>query len=220
MMLAESAGSDVRLRVEVVRRLAPPTRSGTDWESLPYVDVDAALLGLRQFLAGDRLVAEIQCPHCGVRGDVELSILEYLRANRPRTRRGGMRYRIPTVRHVLAAVNEYGAGESALQALETQCIGEYSGKELRRAREDLERTAPPLGGPIEGACPHCAGVVLGWFDPGAFVIAELRTRAMMLMEEVHLLASRYGWSEDAILALPGPRRGAYAEMIAAEARAQ
>jgi hypothetical protein len=216
MMIAEGAVG-VHLRVEVVRRLAPPARPATDWQVLPFVDVDAALLGLRRFLSGDRLVAEIACSACGAWGDVHVSIAEYLEANRPSAVREIPAY-IPTVAQVLAAVAKYGPGEAAARALEAECLRDCSPEEGRRRRAGLERAAPPLAGPVEGVCPSCGEKVSGWFDPGAFVLAELRTRAQTLLEEVHLLASRYGWSEEAILDLPGRRRAAYAEAIAAEGR--
>src|SRR5262245_40220007 len=86
VFLAESAGGGVALRIEIVGRLAPPA-SG-HWHALPYVDVDAALLALRRFLAGDRLVAEIRCGACREWLDVTLSIEEYLAAHRPHPVRG------------------------------------------------------------------------------------------------------------------------------------
>jgi hypothetical protein len=186
---------------------------------LPYVDVDAALLGLRQFLSGDRLVAEIACSVCGAWGDVHVSIADYLKANRPSGARE-IPSHTPTVRQVLAAVAEHGPGEAAARALEAECLRECSPEERRRLRAGLEQVAPPLAGPVEGVCPNCGEKVSGWFDPGEFVLAELRTSAATLLQEVHLLASRYGWSEEAILDLPGRRRTAYAEWIAAEGRAK
>jgi len=218
MLLSESGGSDPLFRVDLVRRLAPLASQALSWDALPYVDVDAALLGLRQFLAGDRLVAEIQCPKCGTWGDVELSIAEYLKANRPRAARTPSGMHIPTVHQVLAAFTEYGPGELAVRAIEAEVLVHNDPHTVRRLRAAIERVAPPLSGAVRGLCPHCGAVVAGWFDPGAFVIAEIRRHASRLMEEVHLVASSYGWQEDAILALPGTRRSAYAELIEMEGR--
>src|SRR4051812_22445704 len=47
-LLAEIRPGSLPARLEVVRRLAPPTDSGLDWDRLPAVDVDAALLALRR----------------------------------------------------------------------------------------------------------------------------------------------------------------------------
>lgn len=217
MLLCESVGSDALIRVELVRRLAPLASPALVWEALPYVDVDAALLGLRQLLTGDRLVAEIRCPECASWGDVELSIAEYLRANRRRPPRtpGGLPF--PTVAQVLAALTEHGPGELAARAIEAEILPSDPGAS-RRLTAALERAAPLLSRAVKGLCPQCATAIVGWFDPGGFVITEMRRRAARLLEEVHLVASRYGWHEDAVLALPGPRRAAYAELIEMEGR--
>jgi hypothetical protein len=218
MLLSESVGSDALLRVELVRRLAPLANPALAWEALPYVDVDAALLGLRQLLTGDRLVAEIRCPECATWGDVELSIAEYLRANRPRPPRTPRGVRFPTVGQVLTALTEHGPGGQAARAIEAEILPPSDPATARRLRATLERAAPLLSRAVKGLCPQCGAAIVAWFDPGAFVVAEMRRRAARLLEEVHLVASRYGWHEDAILALPGPRRMAYAELIEMEAR--
>jgi hypothetical protein len=217
VFLAESAGGGVGLRIEVVRRLAPPARE--DWHALPYVDVDAALLALRQFLAGDRLVAEFRCAACGDWLDATLSIDQYLKANRPRAVRATLPVITPTAGRVLVAVEELGpaAAESALAA---ESLKDCSPRDARRALALLEKVAPPLSGPVDGACSQCGAAVSAWFDPGGFVIAELRARAVMVFEEVHLLASRYGWTEDSIHSMPGRRRAAYAGLVAMGANAR
>jgi hypothetical protein len=119
------------------------------------------------------------------------------------------------VDRVLAAVDEHGPGAAAAAALEAVYFGRCGRGEARQAMSRLQRIAPPLIGPVEGVCPQCASAVSAWFDPGAFVIAELGRRAVTIFEDVHLLASHYGWSEDAVLSLPRARRAAYVALIAA-----
>ena len=77
--------------------------------------------------------------------------------------------------------------------------------------------APPLAGPLAGACPHCAAAVPIRFDPRAALRAGpgISARAGFVAEEIDTLAAGYptrSWSERAILDLPGPRRAAYADM--------
>jgi hypothetical protein len=214
LMLGESAGADVHLRVAVVRRLAPAA-DAADWETLPYVDVDAALLAVRRQLLRDTIVAEIQCRDCHAWGDIRLSIAAYLAAKRRPSRVALDRVRVPTVGQVLTAIAVHGDGAAA--ALEAECVTVAASGERRRALQQLERIAPPLAGTVEGVCPHCTGPVVAWFDPGAFVLGELRRRASRVIADVHLLASQYGWTEAAILDLPGLRRTAYAALAAVAA---
>jgi hypothetical protein len=230
IFLAEGPPRSLGLRVESVRRLAPPCADGVDWMNLPFADVDAALLGLRQDLYGDQLVAEIRCSACGTQGDVPLSITEYLAANRPVRVRGAssqgdgwwtwkdLRFRIPTTGDVLEEVDRAGPGAAAVNGLLRRCVGADSARVLRRLGSILDRMAPPLSGPIHGVCPECGESVPGWIDPGVFVLSELQGKASCLFEQIHLLASCYGWTEELILALPARRRAAYASRIAEERR--
>ena len=64
-------------------------------------------------------------------------------------------------------------------------------------------------------CPECgtsSGLVL---DPLVFLWADIDDWAWRALAEVHTLASRYGWDEDAILAMSAGRRGAYLTLLAA-----
>jgi hypothetical protein len=226
LLLAEGVASPVWLRIGIVRRLAPPRDSSSDWNFLPYPDVDAALLAVRQRLYGDRILAEIRCDACGAWGDVSLSVDQYLSMNRPRplgqTVAGDdgwwewkdVRFRVPTVSAVWNAVEKFGYGAGAAGTLLRYCAGGDSPEVMARVSSVLKRVAPPLAGLIQGFCPQCGEPVRGWFDPGGFVIEELRARASIVFEHVHLLAQAYGWTEDLILALPSQRREIYAARIA------
>jgi len=85
-LLAEIRPGSLPARLEVVRRLAPPTDSGLDWDRLPAVDVDAALLALRRRLIGERMIAEVVCSRCRATGDVIFSVTAYLAAHTPKPR--------------------------------------------------------------------------------------------------------------------------------------
>jgi hypothetical protein len=51
-------------------------------------------------------------------------------------------------------------------------------------------------------------------DPLALVWAELDGAARRLLAEIHRLAARYGWSEEAILSMPPARRRHYLALAA------
>jgi hypothetical protein len=65
---------------------------------------------------------------------------------------------------------------------------------------------------LDLACPACGH---GWaqpFDIAAFFFAELGQHARRLLGEIDLLARRYGWSEQDILAMSPARRQAYLDL--------
>jgi hypothetical protein len=222
LFLAEGSDRDLLFRVGVIERLAP-RRSGGVWEQLPFSDVDAALVGLYRHRHGDGLAAAIVCTACGERGGVSLSVQRMLADSAPRIPKGTTRdsngvfhsgdlsFRVPTVRDVRESA--VLPRVSAATALALACAPEANAAALKRIGGLLDRIAAPLPRLMRGKCPECGAVLRGWLDPAALALAELQARARNVLAEVHRIASRYGWSEEAILALPTQRRRAYVALI-------
>ena len=62
---------------------------------------------------------------------------------------------------------------------------------------------------ISTACPACSAAADAPVDLEAALLARLAQRQRSMLDEVHMLASRYGWTETEVLALPAFRRRAY-----------
>ena len=70
---------------------------------------------------------------------------------------------------------------------------------------------------IQFACPHCgAGGDLP-LDLEGLLLNALEAISQSLVDQVHRLASRYGWRETDILAMPAHRRQAYLGLLDQEA---
>lgn len=233
-LLLEARGNEPARAIAFATLLAA---DGLDAASLPVPDLDALLLRLRQALLGDRLLAAATCPapSCGTRVGIDFGITAFLAHHRPRPPRArawrvapcaeaagwftlspagsgapAARFRLPTA----GDERDVTGRADAAALLAQRCIGPAPVPAgIRRAIEAaMAALAPSLAGPLDGACPACGAAVPVVFDPRRFVLAELRARARFLAEDVDALASRYHWTERAILNLPGPRRIAYAEM--------
>jgi len=229
ILLAEPPMAGVALQVTVLARLAPPEAAGVRWEELPVADIDPAFLALRRQTVGDRIVAEVACPKCGGKGDLTFGVSGYLAAHAPSTRRPAERqpdgwyccgdgafFRPPTVADVLSAAEATPDERQQAALVEQRAIKAETADARRRARRALDRTAPLIGGAVVGACPQCRAAIDAWFDPADFVLVEQAQRCNGIFEQVHLLASRYGWPETTILDLPGWRRDRYAALIATD----
>jgi hypothetical protein len=64
-------------------------------------------------------------------------------------------------------------------------------------------------------CPACGAAWTATLEPDRFVLAAVERAARDVMQEVHVLARAYGWTEAETLALGRARRGAYIELAAA-----
>lgn len=65
------------------------------------------------------------------------------------------------------------------------------------------------------SCPQCQHAWQAPLDIVSYFWSEIHAWALRLLQEVHLIASTYGWSEAAVVALSPRRRQAYLELIEA-----
>lgn len=218
-----SVGAAVALLAGIVRR---SDGAPLDWSALAITDVDVLLLRLRQFVIGDRVIAEVVCEAagCGERGDIIFSIADYLDHHRPRAptrvaaideewfRLDGtdVEFRLPSVADQLAIASE----EHPEQALVRRCVRPAGTRPAARRRVEsaMEAMAPSLASELEGVCPGCGAPMPAFFDPLQYVLRELREQAVLVYEEVLAIARRTHWAEADILALPAARRARYAEL--------
>jgi len=228
----EPAGGPVATVLTLASRLATgPAGEALAWDELPAADLGAIALTIRQAWLGDTIRTDARCPDqaCGERMDIAFAVSAYLAHHRPTRYRGigagrdtgwfelagaPVSFRLPTIGDVRAAA----AVTDPELCLRERCVRPASvpAAVARRVSRAMSALAPSLTGSITAACPACGGSRLLQFDPVTYALTELRDAASGLYEEVHLLASAFGWAERDILALPRGRRARYADMIHSE----
>ncbi len=116
----------------------------------------------------------------------------------------------------LAGWASRGGGDSAEAArdLLVEHIGPLPGDWAERAAEALEADDPLADPFLNTACPACGMAVAVPFVLEKFLLAEMERRAVLLVDEIHLIASAYHWREADILALPEGRRRRYLALLA------
>lgn len=216
---------------------ACPQRSPSELASLSIGRRDALLLELRERTFGRRLTVTTRCPKCAEQLELDL-LADELRAasgaaktvceaaeNPPLTAAWGdwrVTFRLPASQDLLALPPDGGDPRAALLA---RCLLTTRQGEDPRGPGDLpeEAAAAVLAAMAQAdplaeirvtlACPGCAHRWKPVFDPLSFFWEEIGSWAAGILQEVHLLASAYGWSEGEILALSPWRRRAYLEMV-------
>jgi hypothetical protein len=224
---------------EASSRAATPRRSlalleatsglgGEELAALPVGRCDALLLELRERLFGTRLECETRCPRCGDRLEFALATAALRVAPSGQEHEVqqleldgvSVTFRAATVAD-LDACADIIVPEQASQALLARCIQriEPAGATLdaTQAEAVAQRMAtvdPQADLPVELACPQCAQSWTEPFDIGAFVAREMNGWAQRVLDDIHVLAASYGWSERDILALSPARRRHYVERVA------
>jgi hypothetical protein len=221
-------------------RRGPVARSlallGTAWPEqelgaladVSVVERDAALLRLRVDLFGAVLPGHVDCPVCRERQDIELDGRELaasiaLPARGALAEAAGHRFRLPTSADLAAAAVPGADVAGATLILARRCCVPGDGlplpAELGDAElEEIDRALSELADPAEIrlalTCIGCGHAWTAALDIGSYLWDELEEQASGLLDDVHLLALAYGWSEPEILALGEARRRGYLERCA------
>lgn len=221
-----------RWRAAALAAFAAPPLSAGAAASLPVGRRDALLLELRERCFGNTIAALAACPDCATRVEITFDL---------RDLRGGstapsdevlsvavddseVQARLPTTRD-LAAVASLGDVSEAAERLLERCVvaarrgGEAAAvAELPSAVRDavmakMEEAGAAGDAEIAIVCPECGRAWSVLFDAPAFLWGELNAAALRIVDDVHALASAYGWSEEAIVSMPRARRRMYRELV-------
>jgi hypothetical protein len=209
-------------RAVMLRALSSP---GTDPAGLadePLGLCNAALLEVRAATFGRRLRAQVDCPQCAEPLELELDTIELL-DTRPEpadlVEVDGLRFRPPCNRDLALIAGEADADIAAGRLLALCALDERTDTELRPLLADveraLERADPWSDLSLAVQCDACGQRWSEALDVPALLWDDVQHRARALLDEVHLLAKSYGWSEDTILDLSNERRAAYLQRVTA-----
>lgn len=190
------------------------------------------LLEVRRRTFGESLRGNLCCPACGMTLAVQIDATQLMDDN-PVGAPGpvtvevdGLRVvaRIPTLDDLVAAA---GAGTSAAIRLHLvdACIVAAYGPDGEVETSDLhDDVIAHVGDALVAAdqfaelrlaptCDACGATWLALVDMGRWLWDEVEAAAERLLDQVHLLASAYGWSEGTVVALSPRRRRAYADRV-------
>ena len=207
----------------LLRGLAPE-RDADELALLSVGRRDAELLALRARAFGGLVDAVADCPACGELLELSFDASEVEPGAEPRLEDThelaalgfDVRFRLPTTDDLGAAGREPDVA-SARDALLARCILEPPPATIPEPVRDAVARAmaeldPFANVELELACPACGEAGTVTFDIASFLWAELDAGARRTLEEVHVLASAYGWNEEDVLALGPERRRVYLEL--------
>jgi uncharacterized protein (UPF0212 family) len=202
---------------------AEPALDPEALEALSIGDRDGELLALREETFGREIDAVVDCPACGEALELSFDTAELGREETAATEShtlsvagAEVSFRLPTTAD-LVAVSDLADLGRAREALLERCVLAPPVAQLPTAVREavaarMADLDPLANVELEFACPACAELCRAGFDVATFVWAELETAARRALEDVHVLASAYGWREQDVLALSPERRRVYLEL--------
>jgi catechol 2,3-dioxygenase-like lactoylglutathione lyase family enzyme len=194
---------------------------------------DGLLASLREQTFGGHLVGLTACPACGERLELSFELAD-VRVDPPdgdaapvQLARDGYRVaaRLPNGADLQAAAAAADPAGARLLLLERCLLSGRRGRTPVAAADLPERLVAELMAAMAEQDPQadvrlalaCAACGHGWlaaFDIAAWFWRELAAWARRTLQEVHVLASSYGWRERDILAMSQRRRWLYLELAA------
>jgi hypothetical protein len=194
--------------------------------------VGARIAALIRLLAiterSSRLELQSRCmqPACRQMFEFELSLPALVEMIPPGTplevvlegdRRVSMRCAVGEDLRQWRAARPSSRDEAVATMISTLMIDGTAGPEDNQAlAEAISARDPLVDFSVACACPICGVSQAVTVDLEAIVLGRLDARQRALVGEVHRLASRYGWTEAEVLALPPSRRARYLALIEAE----
>lgn len=214
-------------RAVLLHALAAPDLPPERLADEPLGRRNAALFALRCAAFGNRLDAWLDCPACGERLEfaLEASQLPPTSSAAPTEplEVAGHRLTRPTSRHLACLVHLDDERQAAVQLLR-DCLAsdaplpedDATLTDLLEAAEAVLETQDPWAElSLAFGCPACGHRDTANVDIADYLWEEIDGRARELLDDIHLLARAYGWSEPQILALSDTRRAAYLERVQA-----
>lgn len=199
---------------------------------LPVGRRDADLLSLREWTFGPRLVCVAVCAACGERLELNFRAEEVRAAAGTaepesfKTKVGDyeVNFRLPNSLDLLELAS-CDDPSRARQLLFERCVttARLGGSHVEPSSlppevvagvsEKMARADPQGDVRVAVECPACGREWQTVFDIVSFFWSEVEAWARRTLQEVHVLATAYGWREADALALSPQRRRLYLEMI-------
>jgi hypothetical protein len=193
---------------------------------------DARLLALRELIFGPTVISLTRCPQCGERLEQTFAI-EDVRVPKAKECSSSLsveadgyvvQFRLPNSQDLAAIIHSADVSE-ARERLVEQCIlavsyvseqdpmGSMPESAIQAIAERMAQVDPQGDIQLVLSCPSCSREWEESFDILSFLWSELTAWSIRMLDQVHRLASAYGWREADILAMSPWRREIYLSMV-------
>lgn len=214
--------ADTRAAVDLLSRLI----LDGDARSLTASDRDRILAELYISFYGSRIQTTTACDSCGKLFDLNFvlpDLIEKIEREADvvhlvgdsagyRTPRGTL-FRLPSAEAEIAADSE--------EALLARCILDRAeGDTVEDIEAAMQAVAPLIDIDLDAVCPECGRSQLIRFDVQTFFLDRLVKDRRRLFDDVHVLASTYGWSLNEILSLHRSERTLLIDLLAHHRRSE
>lgn len=219
-------------RARLLLAAACPDRTEDALDSASLAESSARILELRTATFGETLPARVTCPGCGQALAVAIPAEELPGRGwdkAPVVVRVAVGDETAEVREpdvqALADTARCPDVDSAREALVAACVlsasragapvaaGDLSDETIREAGDALVAASPGAEMRVDMTCAGCGSEWAPILDISQFLWREIESTSVQLLDEIHELATGYGWTEAESLALSSRRRRTYVKRL-------
>lgn len=223
-----------------ILRVAFPRATNEKLMQLTIGQRDACLIHLHELTFGPHLKGLANCPACNERLELDFNGHDLLASSLPlpdpestellNTESSflfnayDVTYRLPTNADLINSfdlTDSSALKEKLLQACVVSVVYDGAVKDIKELPENIfdelaqrmDKADPLANLTLAASCPACGHTWQIIFDIVSYFWNEINVWSIRLLNEVHLLASAYGWREADILNMSAWRRQRYLELI-------
>jgi len=196
--------------------------SRSDLENLSLGERDRLILQARCLLFGTKMTGLVECKACNEQVECEIpvrALLDVPRVSNSMVSIEGEGFQVDVRMITAGDVEAVSNTPDCRELLFRRCVIHGSWPEtqaesvIQVAGERLADADPLANISIDLVCPNCSASFAPTFDPWKFLWDELEIWARRVLQQVHFLASAYGWTEDQVLSLSASRRALYLQLV-------
>jgi hypothetical protein len=221
-------GSAIALIERLLRAGPPPSVQPGEVAALSAGQRDRVLAELHLQTFGPRISATLRCTSCGENFDVGFALPDLLAHVRSQAASDvalspdgiivhrDLRFRLPTGADELAVAGLTAPG--ARNMLLERCLVSAMLDEPERFELAMAEVDPLLDLDLPTRCAECGATQSRQFSMQAYCLGSLLAERGRLVEEVHILATAYGWGRAEILSMRRSVRREHVELLGRVAR--
>jgi hypothetical protein len=191
-------------------------------ESLHLGERNRLVLQARALLFGERMTGLFDCKSCLAKVEFEVPYLALVQSPTPAMKSvqvEGDGFQIVAKLLTVGDLESSAGASSPRSVLFEKSLEQGKWEEhqfeavVAKTGESLAVADPLAHISFDLECPTCGQKSSPRFDPWTYLWEELVVWAHRLFDQVHVLASAYGWTESEVLSLPASRRMAYLQRV-------
>jgi len=215
--------------INLLGKLLGEENESVDVSALTPWDRDLLLAQVYLRTYGHKVKSSVKCSACSEMFDIDFdlsALIDSIAPSKSLTEiqgfengvfklKNGRKFRLVTGHDELAVlgVESEVAGKQLVESCVLDDKGALSIEEVAEIQNTISYFAPIVDLDVDAECPECSHKQAFNYNLQSYLLTAIKQDKKLLVQEIHMLASSYGWGLQDILGLPRTERKALVSFI-------